>query len=259
MTKICVLFILMISHTVQTQIELKGLWEFLPSELDSAICVEKGIFQNEPDTLPKLMSEEGPIIFEKPTHIYFGDDSIYYMNYPCTTPSWGQPSQYSFSSDSVYIDNRTISRSYSIQEKILTMSSVKGCIIEKAKQVSFSSRIVLDLQRYGISTHCLIGKYKLHTQFTPEYPFYKERYELIPPVKMPLTLDFRKSINMHSMLKNNSIYIKIEGENKRFNLQIIRLGNFDQECESLFEITPGKWWTGESFNVQYRAYNERLD
>lgn len=240
-----------ISLSGQSQDSLNGMWKFLPGEMDSVICKELGLFQDDP-TQRAVEEEPEQTIFERYTHIYFGNDTLRYLEYPCED---GINYYYFTQNDSIQHNNGLIPQWYSISGDILT-TTYDECLFQKYERMSYDQEVLDNLIDYGMNPKCMAGKFEIHTHFTPEYPVYDQRYEVIPPVKMPKYLNFKEAAWMESVFKSRTLFIHIGDKKRTFYLTSYNLCNWDQECEAYFEITSGEWWKGEPFTVQYRSPEE---
>jgi hypothetical protein len=228
----------------------EGLWRLEGTIIDSVRCPPKKKLNPEIPLEIKAMEEETI------TNFLFGFDDLYIkgdtawlIKYPCVA----YPGIfYTIKSDSLF--NRDGSASAKIRLVNNQLQRVSdSCTTTTYTRATYKKHTLDVMARYGFNPSCFLGTYKLITHFTPEYPYYDQTYDLVPPIRMPSVISLLKYSKTIGLIKSRSISLTIGNKERVFHVSQIAQCNYDMECSNYFLLTPGDWWDGEEFVMQYRS------
>jgi hypothetical protein len=116
------------------------------------------------------------------------------------------------------------------------------------------------LRRDTINPGLLIGKYTMITHFVPED---EAPFDLFPPVKMKSVISVEDSASARRIIHSRTIKLSVNGALQEFHIKQINPNCWSEwfsgetpipcHCSPEITITPGKWWSGEIFEVHYKT------
>jgi hypothetical protein len=119
------------------------------------------------------------------------------------------------------------------------------------------------LQRDTINPGLMLEKYYLVTHFAPDD---EEAYDYTPPVKMPKKISIKDSSQARELIHSDVIYIRVGGKKRAFRLVSVdwdgttygdRSGFYVMDAP-VITLASGDWWTGDPFQVIYRANEKKM-
>jgi hypothetical protein len=114
------------------------------------------------------------------------------------------------------------------------------------------------LQRDTINPGKLIATFTMITHFEPDD---EAAFDFELPVKMAKTISLPDSAHVRAAVRSDILYITTDGRQRPFHLVSVqweRASYTVHDTEQMvlvpvIIVTPGDWWTGEAFQVLYRA------
>lgn len=124
-------------------------------------------------------------------------------------------------------------------------------------------KVLQTLLRDTFNATLLTEKYYMVTHFVPND---EEAYDSVPPVKMPNAFSIADTTAALKMIRSGKIYLTANGKMRPFYVTGIEWDysfyahrwEFVSVDVPILTLSPGEWWTGEPFQVIYRADEKEM-
>lgn len=217
---------------------LQGQWEFFQSERD---C-------------PPLPEEYSPP-FPDDDLLIISHDTIARFQFPNFLLS---REKYRMENGKLFSDSTKFYAIAELDSGILKLH-MRDCYVLLFKRVELNSesmKTISVLLHDTINPVMMLGKLTMVTHFVPDD---EAAYDFYPPVKMPDAFWISDTNQALEIYRSGVIYLQAGTKVRPFNIAFI---NFDlswyahrSDFYSMYLpyviLTPGQWWTGESFEVRY--------
>lgn len=180
-------------------------------------------------------------------------DSIFSFKYPC---EYQTSFRFSIANDSIYFDDSKKAAAHlRFNDQVLIMTGTnpqKQDNIKKYFRAEFDEKIVNQLKRDSLNPDCITGKMELLTVY---FPSNGEAEEHKYPIPLPKNLTINTTKSAVNFFEKKSITIHVNGKKRLFYLDNIywngKLYNQNISENTIINLKPAEWWTGEEFTVQY--------
>jgi len=211
---------------------------------------------------PGLVEEETPRLPDDNIWI-FGGDSLVRFNYPFYFIA---NDHFTLDSGRLYLHTkRWPFATCSIDSGKLVVGVSDG-VMMRFRRDTFdvnTSRLLNTLRRDTINAGLLTENYYMVTHFVPDDA---EAYDFQPPVKMPNKISLSDTTDALTMIRTDKIYLKAGRKKRAFYVARIEWDDtFYAHRSEFVSVTvpvlilwPGEWWTGEPFQVVYRANEKEM-